>query len=131
MTTIEDVLSIQKTDNVLSAPTIHSDSVALKADVVADSNGTLTVSLFNSTTSNTVYAYISGLAINNNNAVYLLQSDGFTPYYPSNPSSAGTSLSANCAVALGAPGTTRNVTIPYIAGGRIWFSVDSTLIFLL
>jgi hypothetical protein len=131
MTTVEDVLAIQKTDNVLSAPTITTNTNGLKSEVVADASGTLTISLYNSTTSNTVYAYITGLAINNNNAVFLLESNGATAYYPSNPSSNGTALSANCAIALGAPGTTRNVTIPYIAGGRIWFCVNNTLTFLL
>jgi hypothetical protein len=130
MTTIDDVLTIQNTDNVLSPPAIATDTNRLKSDVAADTEN-LTISLCNSTTSNTVYAYITGLAINNNNAVFLLESDGSTPYYPANPSSNGTALSANCAIALGAPGTTVNVTIPYIAGGRIWFCVGNTLTFLL
>lgn len=130
MTTVEDVLAIQKADNVLSAPTITTDTNGLKSEVAA-ATGTLNIGLYNSTASNTVYAYITGLAIDNNNAVFLLESDGATAYYPSNPSSNGTALSANCAIALGAPGTTRNVTIPYIAGGRIWFCVNNTLTFLL
>lgn len=130
MTTIDDVLAIQKTDNVLSAPTITTDTNGLQEDVAVVA-GTLNIGLYNSTTSSTVYAYITGLAINNNNAVCLLESDGKTVYYPSNPSSNGTALSANCAIALGAPGTTTNVTIPYIAGGRIWFCVNNTLTFLL
>lgn len=91
----------------------------------------MSIGLQNQTTSSTVYAYITGLAINNNNAVFLLESDGATAYYPSNPNSNGTALSANCAIALGAPGTTTTVTIPYIAGGRIWFCVENTLTFLL
>lgn len=130
MTTVDDVLAIQKTDNILSAPTITTSTNGLKEDVASDSE-TLTISLYNSTTSNTVYAYITGLAINNNNAVFLLESNGVTPYYPANPTSNGTALSANCAIALGGPGTTTKVTIPYIAGGRIWFCVGNTLTFLL
>lgn len=58
-------------------------------------------------------------------------SDGQTIYYPTSPSSTGTALSANCAIALGAPGSTTTVTIPQTAGGRIWFSRDATLTFLL
>lgn len=130
MTTIDDVLATQTTDNILSAPTITTDTNGLKSDVAADTE-TLTISLYNSTTSNTVYAYITGLAINDDNAVCLLESDGETVYYPANPSSNGTALSANCSIALGAPGTTINVTIPYIAGGRIWFCIGNTLTFLL
>ncbi|KAH7327485.1 glycoside hydrolase family 64 protein [Rhexocercosporidium sp. MPI-PUGE-AT-0058] len=109
MSTLGDVLSRQKTDNIL----------------------TLTVGLFNSTTSSNVYAYITGLAITNNNCLFLLQADGQTPYYPTNPTSNGSALSSDCSIALGSPGTTRNVTIPYIAGGRIWFCVDNKLTFLL
>ena len=85
----------------------------------------------NQTTSNNVYAYITGQAINNNNALFLLQADGQTPYYPSSPSSDGQSLAVNCSIPLGAPGSSTTVTIPQLAGARIWFSVNDTLTFLL
>ena len=94
-------------------------------------NPTLSIALVNQTTSNTVYGYITGQAINNNNALFLLQSDGQTPYYPASPSANGTPLAVNCSIALGAPGSTTTVTIPQIAGGRIWFCVNDTLTFLL
>ncbi|KAH8751593.1 hypothetical protein F5882DRAFT_340104 [Hyaloscypha sp. PMI_1271] len=131
MTTLDDVLALQKIDNVLYAPEVKEP---VTESLIVDSSasiGTLSISLYNSTQSSKVYAYITGLAINNNSALFLLQSDGATAYYPSNPTSNGTALSANCAIALGAPGSTRTVTIPYIAGGRIWFCVGSTLTFLL
>jgi len=92
---------------------------------------TLNIALKNTTSSSTVYAYITGLAINNGNALFLLRSDGQTPYYPTSPSSTGSPLGVNCAIPLGAPGSTTNVVIPQIAGGRIWFSVDNPLVFLL
>ncbi len=130
MTTLNDVLAIQKTSNVLYPPTTVSPSTESKVETDA-SSGTLSIGLYNSTTSSTVYAYITGLAINNNSSLFLLESDGQTTYYPTYPSAAGSPLSANCAIALGAPGTTRTVTIPYIAGGRIWFCVGNTLTFLL
>jgi hypothetical protein len=131
MTTLDDVLAQQKTDNILYAPGINGpETESLVVDSSA-STGTLNIGLYNSTQSSTVYAYITGLASNNNNALFLLQSDGATAYYPSNPTSNGTALKCNCAIALGAPGTTTNVTIPYIAGGRIWFCIGSTLTFLL
>ena len=130
MTTVVDVVAQQKTSSVLYAPTVATRVKPEELQAGATSS-TLSIGLQNQTTSNTVYAYITGLAIDNSNAVFLLQSDGATPYYPSNPGANGTPLSANCAIALGAPGTTRTVTIPYIAGGRIWFCVDNTLTFLL
>ncbi|CZR66466.1 related to beta-1,3-glucanase [Phialocephala subalpina] len=131
MTTLDDVLTLQKTSNVLYPPTIDGPSTQSKIETATASSGTLSIGLYNSTTSSTVYAYITGLAIDNSNALFLLESDGQTAYYPSNPSSDGCALSADCAIALGAPGTTRTVTIPCIAGGRIWFCVGSTLTFLL
>lgn len=92
--------------------------------------GSLNIALKNHTTSNTVFAYVTGLALNNNNAPVLLQSDGKTLYYPQSPPSTCTPLSVNCAIPLGAPGSTVTVTIPKIAGGRIWFSIDEPLTFL-
>jgi Beta-1,3-glucanase len=92
---------------------------------------TLQISFVNRTTSSTVYAYVTGTAINNNNALFLLQSDGHSAYYPTSPSSTGQPLQANCAIPLGAPGNTVNVSIPQLAGGRVWFSINSPLTFLL
>src|ERR1700755_1094079 len=92
---------------------------------------TLNIALQNQTTSNTVYAYITGLALQRNNALFLLQSDGRSHYFPTQPHSIGSPLTQNCAIALGNPGSTRTVTIPQIAGGRIWFSIGSPLTFLL
>ncbi|MCJ1311342.1 hypothetical protein MMC25_005013 [Agyrium rufum] len=94
-------------------------------------NSTLQVALQNQTTSSTVYAYIIGQAVNKNNALFLLQADGQTPYYPASPSGTGAPLAVNCAISLGAPGATRTITIPQLAGGRVYFSVNNTLTFLL
>ncbi|MEZ0110532.1 hypothetical protein ABH920_004547 [Catenulispora sp. EB89] len=91
---------------------------------------TLSVALKNNTTSNTVYAFVTGQAISNN-ALVLLESDGHTLYYPASPSSTGTPLGANCAIPLGGPGSTTTITIPQLAGGRVWFSIGSPLTFLL
>jgi hypothetical protein len=92
---------------------------------------TLQVTLKNNTSSGTVYAYITGQALDNNNALVLVQSDGKTLYFPTSPGSIGSPLRENCAIALGAPGNAVTVTIPHIAGGRIWFAIDSPLTFLL
>ncbi|KAJ5949070.1 glucan endo-1-3-beta-glucosidase [Penicillium verhagenii] len=92
---------------------------------------TLNFALVNNTGSSTVYAYITGLAIDNNNALFLLQSDGVTAYYPTSPASTITALAVNCAIPLGASGSTKTVTIPHLAGARLWFSRDATLTFYL
>ncbi|KAM0801379.1 hypothetical protein BDR22DRAFT_888687 [Usnea florida] len=92
---------------------------------------TVNIALQNQTSSSTVYAYITGRALDNNNALFLLQSDGKTYYYPTSPSSTGSALTQDCAIPLGAPGNTTTVTVPHLAGSRIWFSVDGTLTFLL
>ena len=92
---------------------------------------TLQIDLQNTTTSNEVYAFVTGQAINNNNALVLLESDGETLYYPASPSSTGSALGADCAIPLGAPGSTKTITIPQIAGGRIWFSIGAPITFLL
>lgn len=92
---------------------------------------TLNISLQNQTTSSTVYAYVTGQALDNNNAVFLLQADGRTPYYPTSPSSTGAALAVNCSIPLSGPGSTTSAVIPHIAGGRIWFSIGSPLTFLL
>jgi hypothetical protein len=94
-------------------------------------NSTLNIALQNSTSSSTVYAYITGSADDNNGALVIMEADGMTPYYPSSPSSTGQPLAVNCAIPLGAPGSTVPVTIPRISAGRIWFSINDTLTFLL
>ncbi|KAH7327220.1 hypothetical protein BKA65DRAFT_528190 [Rhexocercosporidium sp. MPI-PUGE-AT-0058] len=65
------------------------------------------------------------------NKVCLIQADGKTPYFPTDITSVGTPLQENCAIPLGGPGSLTTVTIPYIAGGRIWFSLNKELTFLL
>jgi len=92
---------------------------------------TLQIDLQNTTTSSSVYAFVTGQAIGNGNALMLLESDGHTVYYPSSPGSPGAALGANCAIPLGAPGSTTSITIPQIAGGRLWFSIGSPITFLL
>jgi hypothetical protein len=92
---------------------------------------TLQIDLQNTTSSSSVYAFVTGQAINNNNALMLLQSDGHTVYYPASPSSTGAPLGADCAIPLGAPGSTTSITIPQIAGGRVWFSIGKPITFLL
>jgi hypothetical protein len=115
---------------VIGGSALGIGSGALLSRASATPN-TLQIDIQNTTTSSTVYAYVTGQAINNGNALMLLEADGHTVYYPSSPSSTGAALGANCAIPLGAPGSTTSITIPQIAGGRIWFSVGSPITFLL
>lgn len=137
MTTLDDVIQIQKQYSILVAPTIPSSAAPVSsrnssvATVSSRTNSTLNINLQNTTSSSTVYAYITGLDINNNDAVFLLQSDGQTPYYPTSPSSTLTALAEDCSILLNGEGATVAVTIPQLAGGRIWFSLNEPLTFLL
>ncbi|KAI9690624.1 MAG: hypothetical protein M1820_009981 [Bogoriella megaspora] len=89
------------------------------------------IQLQNHTDSSNVFAYITGIAIQNDGARVLLKANGKDLYYPSNPPSIGSPLMEECAIPLGKPGNTVTVTIPQIAGGRLWFSQDGKLTFLL
>ncbi|KAH7130555.1 glucanase B [Dendryphion nanum] len=91
--------------------------------------GTLAIALQNKSSSSNVFAYITGLALNNNNVPIFIQSDGRTVYTPTSPKEPGASLERDVAISLGNPGDTVYAIIPKIAGGRIWFSVDSRLTF--
>jgi hypothetical protein len=51
--------------------------------------------------------------------------------YPSNPSATGAVVAADCAIPLGRVGSSTSITVPYTKGGRLWFSVDGTITFLL
>src|SRR5204863_4072339 len=89
---------------------------------------TLNIALKNTTTSSTVYAYITG---RKSDALCLIQADGKTPYLPPSPPSPQSALSVDCAIRLGAPGSTTTATIPQLSAARIWFSIGKPLIFLL
>ena len=95
----------------------------------ATRSGRLIVDLRNDSTSDQVYAYITGQAIDNNNALFLLSADGQTPVYPASPSSTGQRISQNISIELGPPGNVRRCRIPRLAGGRIWFSIGAPLVF--
>ncbi|KAI1331211.1 glucanase B [Xylariaceae sp. FL0255] len=94
-------------------------------------NATTNFAFVNNTGSSTAYAYVTGNDLNNNNALAMIQTDGKTVYYPASPSGTNQPLAVDCAIPLGDPGTTTNVTIPQLGGARIWFVVDSKLTFLL
>ncbi|KAH8846349.1 hypothetical protein MCOR07_004866 [Pyricularia oryzae] len=91
----------------------------------------LEIQLQNQTSSSEVYAYITGLALQKNNARVLLKADGQDLYYPEEPRKILSPLTEDCAIPLGPPGNTVTVKIPQMAGGRIWFSREGKLTFLL
>ncbi len=70
----------------------------------ADTAATVSFSIQNNTGSDTVYAFVTGQAISNGNALMLLEADGETPYYPASPSAAGSPLAVDCAIPLNASG---------------------------
>ena len=92
---------------------------------------TMDIKVVNRHGSGQVYAYVTGLALDKGNQRCLIKSDGKTPYYPSNVSEIGTRLSEDCAIKLGDQGSTTTITIPHLAGARLWFSIDNQLVFLL
>jgi hypothetical protein len=98
----------------------------------ATTAATVSFSIQNNTKSDTVYAYVTGQALDNGNALMLLQSDGQTPYYPTSPAAVGSPLAANCAIGLNASGgAPTTITVPHLAGARLWFSIGTPLTFLL
>jgi hypothetical protein len=98
----------------------------------AQTADTVSFSIQNNTGSDTVYAFVTGQAINNDGALALLESDGQTVYYPTSPSSTGSALAADCAIPLNATGGAPiTITVPQLAGARLWFSIGTPITFLL
>ncbi|KAL7787037.1 glycoside hydrolase family 64 protein [Trichoderma ceciliae] len=89
---------------------------------------TLSIVIKNTTAASQLYAYVTGQAAQ---GVFFLGSDGVTPYFPSSPSSTLQPLAQDCSVAVGGPGQSRTLTVPRLAGARIWFSRERPLTFLL
>lgn len=91
----------------------------------------LDIQLQNQTNSGQVWAYITGIAIQNDWKRMFLKANGRDVYYPEQVASIGSPLAEDCAIPLGPPGNTVSVHVPQIAGGRIWFACDSKLHFFL
>ncbi|KAL8663663.1 MAG: hypothetical protein Q9168_008056 [Polycauliona sp. 1 TL-2023] len=92
---------------------------------------TLDIQLKNQSSSDKVFVSITGLALDKNNALFLLQKDGKTPYYPGQPDQDQAEVKEDCAIQLGKPGSTTTVTVPHLAGSRIYFSIGEPLQFSL
>lgn len=92
---------------------------------------TLQTVLVNQSSTNTAYAYIVGLDLNNGRWT-LVTADGQSTYQPPTPGADHTILAQDCAIALnanGMPGV--SVQIPRLASGRIFFSYDQKLQFFM
>lgn len=112
------------------APTLVKKQQHQEQQVLAaNTPGTLQLALQNRTNSSSVFAYITGLALNDGNRPIFIQADGRTVYSPPSPSQPLANVAADVAIPLGAPGNTVTATIPKIAGGRIWFVIDARLTF--
>ncbi|EGX91610.1 glucan endo-1,3-beta-glucosidase precursor, putative [Cordyceps militaris CM01] len=89
-------------------------------------SGTLQVVVRNNTNTSALYAHITGTS---DAGLFILSSDGQTAYHPASPTQTLSPLGADCAINVGGTGQTRTLTIPYVSGGRIWFSKDKPLTF--
>jgi hypothetical protein len=119
-------------NNIKTAPPQSAPKGVNEQQVMAAGTApTLTITLRNASNSSQVYVYVSGLALDSDNRHMFLQSDGRTIYFPSSPASVGSPLAADVAIPLGAPGSTKDIAIPRIAGGRVWFSIGAKLVFAL
>ena len=90
----------------------------------------LKIALKNDSDLSNVHAYVTGIAIQQDGKRCLLKANGKDLYFPQNPSSIGSQLKEDCAISLGHPGNTTHISIPQIAGGRIWIA-EGILTFLL
>ncbi|PKS10303.1 hypothetical protein jhhlp_002054 [Lomentospora prolificans] len=113
------------------AATAPSENQVIKTMAHSGTDPTLKIVLKNNTRSSNLYAHVTGLAFDRRNAPFFLQSDGVTAYYPESPAAVLSPLPVNCAISLGAPGSSRTITVPRLAGARIWFCEDGPLTFFL
>lgn len=90
----------------------------------------LAIALKNDSDLSNIHAYVTGIAIQHGGKRCLLKANGKDLYFPKSPDKIQSHLTEDCAIPLGPPGNTQNITIPQIAGGRIWIA-EGKLTFLL
>jgi hypothetical protein len=113
-------------------PAIRLAAAQTAAQTAGQTAASVSFSLQNNTLSDTVYAFVTGQALDNGGALMLLEADGQTPYYPASPPAAGRPLAVDCAIPLNASGGAPvTITVPRLAGARLWFSIGTPLTFLL
>jgi hypothetical protein len=86
---------------------------------------TFTLNLVDNSGSGTAYAYVTGTTPDNR--LVLLAADG-TPYYPPSPATTLTPLPVDCAIPVGSG---RQVSVPRMAGARIYLVTGAKLDFFL
>lgn len=59
-----------------------------------------------------------------------MKANGKDLYFPSSPKDILQPLEEDCAIPLGPPGNEVSITVPQIAGGRVWITMDGKLTFL-
>lgn len=89
---------------------------------------TLNIVLKNNTDSPALYAHVTG---RDDQGVVMMQADGKTAFHPASPAETLQPPGADCSIAVGGPGESRTVTIPYLSGARIWFCKGKPLTFLI
>lgn len=90
----------------------------------------LQIALKNDSDLDNLHAFVTGIAIQHDGKRCLLKANGKDLYFPQEVNDIGSQLAEDCAIPLGPSGNTVNMTIPQIAGGRIWIS-EGKLTFLL
>ncbi|KAF4550867.1 Hypothetical protein D9617_15g042180 [Elsinoe fawcettii] len=92
----------------------------------------LTFKIKNKTDSSSCYAYITGLALQHDNQRCFVRGEGTDLYFLNAPPSGSIlqPLDQDCAIPLGPPGSEVTISIPQIAGGRVWISREKKLTFL-
>ncbi|KAK5238385.1 hypothetical protein LTR47_000128 [Exophiala xenobiotica] len=112
----------------LDQHTDHNDHA--NPDEISQPGGpTLNVKLENTfQQAGTTYAYVTGQAIDHNNSLFILSADGKTPYFVPASSAAGAKLQQDVAITV-QQGESKIITIPHVAGGRIYFSMQHELDF--
>lgn len=78
----------------------------------------LAIEIRNNTSSPHLFVSITGQSPTS--GLFLLSSDGSTPYHPASPSETLTPPAVDVGIPIGGPGESRTLTIPRLAGARIW-----------
>ncbi|QIW99422.1 hypothetical protein AMS68_004940 [Peltaster fructicola] len=112
------VITKENTVNATKVTT-WSNSTGVKINA-ALTTGALPLALVNNFPGGAINAYVTGLDANGQ--LVMLKADG-TFYYPTATSGPPQQVMQNCAIPLGAKGSTLQITVPgYISSARIWFA---------
>ena len=107
----------------LSAATLAAFPLARSA--FAATPETFGLKLVNNSGSGTAFAYVAGTTPDNR--LVLLRADG-TPYFPPSPSAPGSPVPVDCAIPIG---SSKQVSVPKMAGTRVYVVTDAKLDFFL